>query len=245
MKSKKILHFSGFRLLFSCLLISFTLNLFSACNSEENNIVNPPTDDASKLSGTISDYPGGNVIAKVKLEIFSPADSFFVGIDTIDSNGLLNMSLTTPPNNFLMPATDFSSPTVIVSDSTARYTNFRIVNAYNFSNSQIAVILKKNFADTVMPGSFFIERFFATKAFTIIGSDTNTIGNYTSIIKYNLSLAAGWNTVTIKIADIRTDFQVGEYTNGELSGATWRYEAFRSASGRPKVFLEHRLRDIF
>jgi hypothetical protein len=237
MKSKKIFHHSRLWFSSAILQILFTIILSSACSSDEDSIVNPPEDDATKLSGAISNYPGGIVIVKVKLEIFSPVDSFFVGVDTVDNNGLLNMSLATPPSNFLLPITYFLSPTINVSDSTAKFINFRIVNVYNFSNEQIAVVVKKNFADSVMPGSFFVERFFTTKALTITGADTNIIGNYTSIIKFNLNLSAGWNTVTVKIVNITSNFQEGEYTNGEISGAAWYYDSFTSAMDRPKILL--------
>jgi hypothetical protein len=211
--------------IFSVIFLSLILSiLFTSCGEDENSVTTPPPGGGGfTLSGTISGYPGGSVIAKAKITKFVPPDSFFVGTDTVDNNAQLSMSLVTPPTDFLIPIIVPSG--ITVSDTTATITTFAELGAYNFSGSVIAKIRKKNFQDTnIVEGSFLVQYIFSTKAVTVIGSDTVINLNDTNISAYNLNLLAGWNTISIRLTTLRPNFQLTDFVSGELTGAAWRYE---------------------
>lgn len=203
----------------------FTIIYFTGCGNDDT-IINPGGggNTGTTLSGTISGYPGGSIIARAVLFKYSPViDSFYAGTDTVDNNGELNLSLTTPPSDYLSALGVDTS--LNISDTSAKITGFASLKAYNFSNISLALITKKNFADTnVVEGSFVIQYIFSSKAVTITGYDTNISMSDTSIYGYNLNFAAGWNVVTVKQVYKRPAFQQVEFTSGETAGATWRYE---------------------
>jgi hypothetical protein len=221
------------------------LTLLAAGCDEDDGVMNPPDNGSIKLTGSISGYPGGSSIARAVLQIWSPPDTFFVGIDTVDNNGSLNMLLTTPPTNFLLPASDISSSTIMVSDTTASYTGFSLLYVYTFSNMLSAVLQKKNFADTVVQGSFLVQYIFATKPFTISGADTSAFGPDTSVTSYNLNLDEGWNVMTIRQTILTTNYSKVELTDGEISGAIWRYQDVTSSILRPKILSGQKMLSIF
>jgi len=206
------------------LVSTLSIYLLNGCGDDDKTITNPPPSGGPfTLSGSITNYPGGSVIAKAKITKFVPPDSFFVGTDTIDNDAQLSMALVTPPADFLVPITVPSG--ITVSDTTARIISFPELGAYNFSGGIMAKIRKKNFADTnVVEGSFIVQYIFSTKAVTISGSDTTINFTDTTVTSYNISLQEGWNALSIRLTAQRPNFQMTEYLSGELSGALWRYE---------------------
>jgi hypothetical protein len=195
---------------------------FIGCGKDETTINNPPpAGGAFTLSGTISGYPGGSLIAKAMINKFSPPDSFYVGADTVDNNAALSMSLVTPPTDFLVPIIVPSG--INVSDTTCRISSFGELHAYNFSSIMIGHIAKKNYDDTVVQGSFSMQFLYCTKAVTIMGGDTAINLTDTTITVYNINAVSGWNAFTIKLDVQRPDYSQYSYTSGETGGATWRY----------------------
>ena len=224
---------------FAALLILFSLAItsFYSCGDDTNTITNPPG-ETPYLTGTITNYPGGSIIAKAKLTAGLPADSFFAGTDTIDNSGMLNMDLATPPANFLTSINDLTLPSgVVVSDTTARIAQIGTLRAYGFSNELIGMLQKKNFMDSVVTGSFAVQYLYSTKPFTITGSDTMTSVNDTTINIYNVSFVAGWNAYTVRAAERRPGYSRYEVITGEAAGATWYYTTTTLDVLRKKNFL--------
>lgn len=247
MMNKSLISVKG-RFLFYLVIILTALIIIAGCSDDDENIVNPPpSDNAFKLTGTITNYPGGSTIAKAPIVIYTSQDTFFVGTDTIENNGSLNMLLTTPPTNFLFSAKDIvSSSNIVVSDTTASYTGFTIINVFNFSNIPIAMLLKKNFAGlTLEQGSFYIQYIFATKPFTVMGENTSFYQSDTTIIKYNLNFKEGWNIMNVKLAILRNNSEQLELTMGEPTGATWQYETVSLTKVNPNFLISQRHQTIF
>lgn len=223
--------------IFIYLICTFSVAyLLNGCGEDEPTITNPPPGGgAFTLSGSVTNYPGGSVIAKAEILKFIPPDTFAVGTDTIDNNAQLSMSLVTPPADFLIPIVVPSG--VTVSDTSARISGFSQLGAYNFSGTLLANIRKKNFADTnVVEGSFAVQYIFSNKAVTVTGSDTTINLTDTTISAYNLNLQAGWNTVSIRRTIQRPDFELTDFLSGELAGASWRWETSSPLFKKFKTF---------
>ncbi|GAB6281730.1 MAG: hypothetical protein STSR0008_04710 [Ignavibacterium sp.] len=234
MMNKSLISVRG-RFLFFLVITLTALIIISGCsNDDDENIVNPPQDNAFKLTGTINNYPGGSTIARARL--FGDNDSYYdVGTDTIENSGSLNMDLSTPPINFLLQAKEISnSSNIVVSDTTASYAGFTIVNVYNFSNIQIASIYNSNsnLDSSYTEGSFIVQYIFATKPFTITGADTITTGSATTpdttIYKYNLNLREGWNIIKFKLTISRNNYDLYDLIMGEPSDGSWYYQTVSS-----------------
>ncbi len=208
------------------LILAATLSVFCiiGCGKDET-ITNPPPSGggAFTLSGTIINYPGGSLIARAKITKLLPPDSFFVGTDTIDNNGVLSMSLVTPPTDYLGPIIVPSG--ITISDTTAKISGFAELTAYNFSSVWIGRIEKRNFNDSAVQGSFAVQYIYLTKAVSITGSDTNTNLNDTTVVVYNLNPVSGWNALSFQLTVQRPNYRQYTYSSGELAGATWRYSA--------------------
>jgi hypothetical protein len=197
--------------------------LINGCSDDTTtNPGGPPSGDPI-ISGTITNYPGGSIIAKARLQKSTPTDSFFAGTDTVDNNGVLAMNLLTPPTDFLTP---FGvQPGITVSDTTTRINSFSALRAYNFSNAYIGSITYKNFDDTIVAGSFAVGFAYSTKPVTITGADTSINLLDTNIVAYNLSFTAGWNVFTTQLVEERPNFIRYEVRSGSTAGGSWRYEA--------------------
>jgi len=208
--------------------------LINGCAEDETITNPPPSGGAFTLSGSVTNYPGGSVIAKAEIIKSFPPDTFAVGTDTIDNDAQLNMSLVTPPSDFLIAIYLIVPSGISVSDTSAKITTFGGLRAYTFSGALLGYILKKNFADTVFEGSFAVQYIFSTKAVTVTGSDTTINITDTTISAYNLSMQAGWNTISIRRTVQRPNFQLTDFLSGELAGASWRWETaplFRKFKG--------------
>jgi hypothetical protein len=210
-------------------IISFILIIFlSAAGTAlvgcgDDKVTAPPVDPGNTpiISGTITNYPGGSIIAKARVLKPVTQDSFFVGTDTVDNNGVLAMDLITPPTDFLAPF--MLSGGIIVSDSSARATSFSNLRAYSL-DAYIGNITYKNFDDSLVAGSFAIYYIFSTKPVTVTGADTNIFLLDTSVVTYNLNLPDGWSAFTLQLIEQRTNFNRYELRSGVTAGATWRYE---------------------
>jgi hypothetical protein len=127
---------------FLIFLILPAMAFIISCGKDDTITNPPPVSGPFTLSGTISGYPGGSIIAKAKITKSLPVpDSFFVGTDTIDNNAQLSMVLATPPTDFLVQIA--VPPGITVSDTSARISLFSVLRGYNFSNELIAVIQKR------------------------------------------------------------------------------------------------------
>jgi hypothetical protein len=209
------------------LVLVFVLSAFCIIGcGKDDTVTNPPPGGgggAFTLSGTITNYPWGSLIARAMINKFVPPDSFFVGTDTVDNNGELSITPVTPPTDFLVPIS--VPPSISVSDTTSRISVFGELRAYNFSNVLIGRIIRKNFDDTVVQGSFAVQYLFSTKAVSITGSDTAINILDTSVTVYSISAVSGWNALTLQLVIERPNFKQYDYKSGETAGASWRYEA--------------------
>jgi len=217
-------------------VIALTLLLIAGCGDDNTTTPNDPQGNTPTLSGSVSNYPGGSMIVKAKINAGTPTDSFFVGIDTLDNSGIVNMPLATPPSNFLVAFGTVPSG-VVISDTTTRATQVGNLRAYGFSNELIGDMMKKNYTDSAVVGSFVVQYLYSTKPFTITGVDTNANLTDTSIYVYNITFTSGWNAFTFRITEQRTNYVKYEYVTGEAAGATWYYTPSIIAARNRGLFL--------
>ena len=118
-----------------------------------------------------------------------------------------------------------------------RATQVGNLRAYGFSNELIGDMMKKNYTDSAVVGSFVVQYLYSTKPFTITGVDTNANLTDTSIYVYNITFTSGWNAFTFRITEQRTNYVKYEYVTGEAAGATWYYTPSIIAARNRGLFL--------
>ncbi len=203
-------------------LLVFAKVFITGCGDDNTTTPSDPQGNTPTISGTISNYPGGSMIVKAKISAGVPTDSFFVGTDTVDNSGIINMPLATPPSNFLVAFGTVPNG-VVVSDTTTRAAQVGNLRAYGFSNELLGTMMKQNYTDSAVVGSFVVQYLYSTKPFTITGVDSNASPTDTTIYTYNVSFASGWNAFTFRLIEERADYRKYEFVSGEASGATWYY----------------------
>lgn len=206
---------------FAALLV-FAIVFITGCGDDNTTTPSDPQGNTPTISGSITNYPGGSMIVKAKITAGTPTDSFFVGIDTVENSGVINMPLVTPPSNFLVSFGTVPEG-VVISDTTTRAAQVGDLRAYGFSNELIGRMMKKNYSDSAVVGSFVVQYLYSTKPFTITGADTSEGPTDTTLYIYNVSFASGWNAFTFRLAEQRANFTKYEFVSGEASGATWYY----------------------
>ena len=206
---------------FAALLV-FAIVFITGCGDDNTTTPSDPQGNTPTISGNVLNYPGGSMIVKAKITAGTPTDSFFVGTDTLDNTGLINMPLVTPPSNFLV-AFGTLPEGVVLSDTTTRAAQVGNLRAYGFSNELIGSMTKQNYTDSAVVGSFVVQYLYSTKPFTITGADTNANLTDTSIYVYNITCASGWNAFTFRLTEQRANFMKYEFVSGEASGASWFY----------------------
>lgn len=219
---------------FAALLV-FAIVYITGCGDDNTTTPTDPQGNTPTISGSITNYPGGSMIVKAKITAGTPTDSFFVGIDTVDNSGVINMPLATPPSNFLVSFGTIPQG-VVVSDTTTRATQVGELRAYGFSNELIGRMMKKNYTDSLVVGSFNVQYLYSTKPFTITGVDSNTSITDTTIYVYNVSFASGWNAFTFRMTEERANYRKYEFVTGEASGATWYYTPTTIAARNRELF---------
>lgn len=221
---------------FAALLV-FAIVYIAGCGDDNTTTPTDPQGNTPTISGNITNYPGGSMIVKAKITAGTPTDSFFVGIDTVDNSGVINMPLATPPSNFLVSFGTIPQG-VVISDTTTRATAVGELRAYGFSGELIGTMSKRNYSDSAVVGSFVVQYLYSTKPFTITGTDTSASPTDTTLLVYNVSFASGWNAYTFRLTELRANFTKYEFVSGEASGATWYYTTSPIASRLRGLFKQ-------
>lgn len=209
--------------LISALILTLSVFSLFSCSSDP---VSPPGGRVMTFSGQIGNWPGQPHIVRARVygNLLQFSD---VGADTVDANGQMSMNILNPPSNVLRSirqVTQYNNGFTI-SDTNALAAYLGFLEVYNLSNTRTGSVDLRNFTDdsTVAVGSFTVEYFYVDRNTNINGTNISINGSDTVVTNVNLQFATGWNTYSIRAAEIRANFVSLTVTNGEPSGANWYY----------------------
>ncbi|MFZ1321470.1 MAG: hypothetical protein WAT71_07940 [Ignavibacteria bacterium] len=214
-------------------LKTILLTLFLTAGSCDNN----PADSSgnantlTSINGILHGYnPEENVL---EARLSSSSGSLVIGIDTIGSDSILNLSLPTPPDSVLLPmqevANGYGGP-LTVSDPNAKGTDFLRLNFYHREFGIISGSLMRSRLISnpyYYVGGYEVRLAYCDRRVNISGSIVlifSIIGPPDTIIyNVNINLTKGWNTITYRTVSIKENYFQYEVINEDPPDAKWFY----------------------
>ncbi|GGL13885.1 hypothetical protein GCM10010844_35920 [Deinococcus radiotolerans] len=187
--------------------------------------VDPPaTPDPAVTANVITDQIVGwsagtqGRISVVAYPTADVADAVTLSTAAVDGQGRFTLSLPTgaqvAPYMVRFQTTPREGCTGFFTQSVASATHYGF-KYYLLDNATTNTVITRGlvqnnpgFTGTTKAGDYFIQRFYASTAFTVTG----TLACPTYVIKANLNLKPGWNAVVQTINSVNTDGTVRDYT---------------------------------